>query len=136
MATTKVIITGPLFDGSAAAAAAEFTTQIAAELAVVGRDWIRLDTQRMDKSGRGGTGAAAGGVELIGLGPSWVIRGGIREGQYAWPWLEGTSKRNASTGFRGYGSFRRTRLRLRTQARPLIDQRLGEFTARLGGGEA
>jgi hypothetical protein len=135
MPTTKVILSGPLFDGEAAAAAAEFTDSLAGEVAAIGRDWIKLDTQRMTKTGSD-TGAAAGGVELSGGSGSYIISGGIREGEYAWPWLEGTSKRNESTGFKGYGSFRRTRLRMRKQVRPFAQEQLEKYLARMGGGEA
>jgi hypothetical protein len=133
MPTTKVIMTGPVFDGQAAVAARDFTRALSAEIAEIGRDWIKLDTQRMDKSGRGGTGAAAGGVKLAGSGENWVISGGIRKGVYAWPWLEGTSRRNQTTGFKGYGSFRRTRLRMRKQVTPYAQAELAKFIERMGG---
>ena len=134
MATTKVTLTGPLFSGEAQQAAAEFTASLVKEVAEIGRDWIRLDTERMTKSGSD-TGAAAEGVELAGSGMQWVISGGVREGRYSWPWLEGTSRRNASTGFAGYGTFRRTRLRMRTQVTPFAQVRLEEYLALMGGGE-
>jgi hypothetical protein len=133
--TTKITISGPLFSGEAARAAADFTSSLAGEIAEVGRDWIRLDTARMTRSGSD-TGQAAAGVQLAGGNGSYTIRGGIREGRYAWPWLEGVSRRNASTHFSGYHSFRRTRLRLRKQIMPLADQRLSEFLARMGGTSA
>lgn len=132
MATTKVTLTGPLFDGSAAAAAKDFTGSIGGEIAEIGRDWVRLDTDRMTRSGRN-TGAAAGGVELAGGNGRYVISGGIRKGEYSWPWLEGTSRRNQSTGFKGYGTFRRTRLRMRKQVTPFAQIRLEEYLARMGG---
>jgi hypothetical protein len=134
MATTKIVMTGPIFDGQAEAAARDFTRALAAEIAEIGRDWIKLDTQRMDKSGRGGTGDAAGGVKLAGSGGSQVISGGIRKGVYAWPWLEGTSRRNQTTGFKGYHSFRRTRLRMRKQVTPYAQAELAKFIERMGGG--
>ena len=135
MATTKVILSGPLFDGEAAAAASEFTASLAKEIAEIGATWIKLDTQRMNKSGRGDTGRAAGGVKLAGSGSQWVISGGIHKGEYAWPWLEGTSKRNQSTGFKGYKTFSRTRARIRKQATPFAQERLKSYLAEMGGGE-
>lgn len=133
MASTRVILRGPLFDGEAERAARDYTRAIAREMAEIGQTWIRLDTSRMDRSGRGGTGQAAEGVELAGAGGSYVIRGGIRAGQYAWPWLEGDSRRNQSTAFKGYHSFRRTRLRMRRQAAPYAQELLREFIGRMGG---
>jgi hypothetical protein len=135
MATTRVKISGPLFDGQAEEAAARFCAEITKEIAEYGQFMIKMDTQRMDKSARGGTGRAAEGVQLTGAGTSYTIRGGIREGESDWPWLEGTSKRNASTGFKGYGSFRRARLRLRKTGAAIADLRLKEFIAAMGGGE-
>jgi hypothetical protein len=132
MATTKIVLSGPLFTGEASAAARDFVDSVAHEVAEIGQDWIRLDTQRMVKSGSD-TGAAASGVQLTGSGGQYVIRGGLRKGEYAWPWLEGTSKRNQSTGFKGYGTFRRTRLRMRTQVRPFAQARLEEYLLRMGG---
>jgi hypothetical protein len=132
MATTKVTMTGPLFNGQAAAAAAEFTQAFAAELAEVARDWIKLDTQRMTRSGSD-TGAAASGVKLSGEGATWVVSGGINKGLYAWPWLEGTSRRNKSTPFAGYHTFRRTRLRMRTQVSALAELRMQPYLERMGG---
>jgi hypothetical protein len=134
MATTRIKLSGPLFDGQAEKAAKDFTDSLAGEIAEIGRDWIKLDTQRMTKSGSD-TGAAAAGVELAGGNGAYVIRGGIRKGQYAWPWLEGASRRNQSTGFKGYHSFRRTRLRMRKQVTPFAELRLEEYLARMGGGE-
>ena len=134
MPTTKVTLTGPVFNGEAAAAARDFTRALSAEIAEIARDWVKLDTQRMDRSGRGGTGAAAGGVKLSGEGANWVVSGGISEGVYAWPWLEGTSRRNRSTGFKGYHTFRRTRARMRKQVTPYAQKELAAFIGRMGGG--
>jgi hypothetical protein len=134
MGTVKVVLTGPLFTGEADAAARDFTDSLAGEVAEIGRDWIRLDTERMTRSGSD-TGAAAEGAVLAGGNGAYTITGGIREGRYAWPWLEGTSRRNQSTGFGGYHTFRRTALRMRKQVTPFAQQRLEEYLARMGGGE-
>lgn len=135
MAKTKVVITGPLFDGQADAAARDFLNALTREVAEVGRDWIRLDTTRMTKSGSD-TGQAAEGVRLTGAGTSYVISGGISQGKYSWPWLEGESKRNQSTKFKGYHTFRRTRLRMRKQVTPYAQELLDKYLAAMGGGEA
>jgi len=135
MATTKITMTGPLFDGRAPRAAQAYTETLAAEIGAIGQTWIKLDTERMTKSGSN-TGAAAEGVMLNGSGMTFTISGGIRKGEFDWPWLEGTSKRNQSTGFRGYKSFRRTRLRMRKAIPPYARQLLGKFIAEMGGGLA
>lgn len=136
MATTKVVIKGPLFDGRADEAAREFTDKLAREVAEIGVTWIKVEAHGMDRSGRGGTGKAAGGVEgPIGSGGTYVIKGGIRKGEYAWPWLEGTSKRNQSTRFKGYHTFRRTRLRMRKQVTPYAQTLLERYLLMMGGSE-
>jgi hypothetical protein len=135
MPTTRVTLTGPIFDGQALAAAREMTDSLARELAEIGRDWIRIEAMGMDKSGRGGTGRAAAGVHLDGGNGAYRIFGGIHQREYAWPWLEGDSRRNQSTGFKGYHTFRRTRLRLRKQAGPYIEAKLQEYLALMGGGQ-
>lgn len=134
MATTKIRIEGPLFTGEAEDAAAEFMRALTREVAEIGQHMIAVEAHGFDKSGRGGTGAAAEGVQLTGAGTSYVISGGIREGEYSWPWLEGDSKRNASTGFKGYHTFRRTRLRMRRQVTPYAQVLLYRYLARMNGG--
>ena len=134
MAKVKIVLKGPLFDGGASSAAKDFTDSLALEVAEIGRDWIKLDTQRMTKSGSD-TGQASAGVEMSGGNGAYVIKGGIRAGKYAWPWLEGTSKRNQSTGFKGYKSFSRTTLRMRKQVSPFAQARLEQYLAQMGGSE-
>ena len=132
MARVKIILTGPLFDGQAAGAAKDFTDSIANEIAQIGRDWIRLDTQRMTKSGSD-TGQAAEGVKMSGGNGAYVISGGIHEEQVrTWPWLEGTSKRNQSAraSTRAISSFSRTTLRMRKQVTPFAQARLEQYLTR------
>ena len=133
MATTKIRLEGPLFTGEAEKAAAEFSRDLTREIAEIGRDWIKIEAHGFSKSGRN-TGAAAEGVMLTGAGTSYTISGGIRQGEYSWPWLEGESKRNVSTGFKGYKTFRRTRLRMRKQVTPYAQLLLHRYLARMNGG--
>jgi hypothetical protein len=86
----------------------------------------------MTKSGSD-TGQASEGVKMVGAAGVYTISGGIHEGKYAWPWLEGDSKRNQSTGFKGYHTFRRTRLRMRKQVTPFARDRIREYLLRMGG---
>lgn len=132
MTTTKIKITGPVFDGEAAKAAAAFTATLSRQVAYSGQLMIQTEAHGFDKSSRN-TGAAADGVELIGQGADWVIRGGIRAGQYSWPWLEGTTQRNTTTGFKGYKTFSRTRARMRLQVTPFAQAELEKFVAAMGG---
>lgn len=132
MPTTKVKIEGPLFDGEAQKAADEFTAALARQVAEIGQTWIKVEAHGFDRSGRN-TGAAADGVELAGEGRNYVIRGGIRAGSYSWPWLEGTTQRNTTTGFKGYKTFSRTRARMRKQVTPFAQAELEKFIAAMGG---
>jgi hypothetical protein len=133
MAKTKVTITGPLFDGIADAAAADFAKELVHEVAEIGVAWIKTEAHGFDRSGRN-TGAAADGVMLTGSGTSYVISGGIRKGEYSWPWLEGTSQRNVGSSFKGYKTFRRTRLRMRKQVSPYAQLLIHRYIARMNGG--
>lgn len=133
MPKTKVIISGPLFTGEAEKAAAEFSRDLTREIAEIGQTWIKVEAHGFDKSGRN-TGAAAEGVQLTGAGTSYTISGGIRQGEYSWPWLEGESQRNQTTAFKGYKTFRRTRLRMRKQVTPYAQLLLHRYLARMNGG--
>ena len=134
MPTTNVVLTGPLFDGQAASAARDFADSLAHEIAEIGKTWIQVEAHGYDKSGRGGSGAAAAGVKgPTGSNGTYTISGGIAEGKYAWPWLEGTSRRNQSTGFKGYSTFKRTRQRMRTQVTPFAQSRFEQYLLEMGG---
>lgn len=125
---------GPLSDGRAGAAVEEFTTAAAKRIARTGRDWIRVEAMAMDRSGRGGTGRAAAGVLVQDRGPGLeAIWGSMVEGQVWWPWLEGTSKRNRSTSFKGYHTFRRTRRLLSDHALDITASLADDMTRRMGG---
>lgn len=135
MPTTKVKLEGPLFTGEAEKAAAGFLAELSFQVALSGQLMIKIEAHGFDKSGRN-SGAAADGVELVGQGANYVIRGGIRAGQYSWPWLEGTTQRNTTTKFKGYKTFSRTRGRMRKQVTPFAQAELEKFVAAMGGGEA
>lgn len=124
---------GPLFDGRAVAASHEFLNKATQRLAETGRDWIMIDANAMDRSGRGGTGRAAAGVLIYDRGDGRAIFGEMNAGQVWWPWLEGTSKRNRSTRFGGYHTFRKTRQRLADHLQDIVRPLLDEFLAKIGG---
>lgn len=50
------------------------------------------------------------------------------------PWLEGTSRRNQTTRFKGYRTFRQTRLWMRKKAGPEAQKLLDKYVAKLNGG--
>lgn len=47
------------------------------------------------------------------------------------PWLEGTDKRNKTTRFRGYATFRRVRDLLAAKAQVIADQLMDQYIRRL-----
>ena len=48
------------------------------------------------------------------------------------PWLEGTSQRNQSTRFKGYGTFRKVKLWVKKRVPELLAKRIATFTAKYG----
>jgi hypothetical protein len=124
---------GPIFDGRAEAAAHDWAEATVKELAAVGADWIRIAANEMDKSGRGGTGRAAAGVVIYDHGLTQTIYGEQKEGEVWWPWLEGISKRNDSTRFGGYHTFRTTRRRLTGVVQTVADAEFRKFAPAMGG---
>ena len=48
------------------------------------------------------------------------------------PWLEGTSNRNQSTRFKGYGTFRKAKLLVKKRVPELLAKRIAAFTAKYG----
>jgi hypothetical protein len=139
MAKSRMEVTmtrsGPLFDGEADAAVKEWLDATKMDVAETGADWIRLAAHAMDRSGRGGTGAAAEAVTVSRFGGFNDARvlGGMVKGRVWWPWLEGDSTRNVKSKFKGYHTFRLTRLRLRRYVTPVAQKRLEEFIGRMGG---
>ncbi len=49
------------------------------------------------------------------------------------PWLEGVSRRNATTRFKGYASFRRARQELERRAPEIAERTMRRFIDRLAG---
>jgi hypothetical protein len=126
---------GPLFDGEASVAVREWIDASLRETSETGADWIRIAAMGMDKSGRGGTGHAAAAVHVTRLGPveGYRIWGGMVKGEVWWPWLEGVSRRNVRSKFKGYLAFRTARYKLQRYEKPVFEARLAEFIGRMGG---
>ena len=125
---------GPIIEGRAPEIVRQFMADATLRVAQTGQDWIRLDADAMDRSGRGGTGRAAAGVLLKGGGDQRVIWGDMVKGEVWWPWLEGVSKRNATTRFGGYHTFRKTRQRLEQHLAEILRPLVDEMIRRLDGG--
>jgi hypothetical protein len=140
--TVRVDLSGPIPDGAAPHIVNDFSEKATLRLAETAQDWIKVDANAMDKSGRGGTGRAAEGVTLssrtsvaFGVGGSVtrVVFGEMIKGQVWWPWLEGTSKRNRSTHFTGYHTFRKNRAKLEDHLQEIIRPLVDDMVRQLGG---
>ena len=136
-----VDISGPVFDGRAEQDVNKVLEATARTLAIEGRAVIAAQALTMNKSGRAGTGpggfgAAAGAVVAYdnwSASGNWVIYGGMKEYYFWWPWLEGTSKRNDSTRFKGYHTFREEAGRLNRRAEAVAEAELDKYIGDMGG---
>jgi hypothetical protein len=133
---------GPIIEGRGPEVLHEFMDRATLRLAETAADWIRTDANAMDRSGRGGTGRAAAGVTLKSRTSNLVLGAGTQErvvwgemisGQVWWPWLEGKSKRNRSTRFKGYHTFRDAKKKLDANMQEIIRPIVDDMVRKLGG---
>lgn len=127
----RLDVSGPLADGTADRALAEWeqnTSRALADEAVA-----MLGHFPMDRTGRA-TGAFREHLRPVRKTRAvMTVPGPMIEGVTWAPWLEGTSRRNRSTGFRGYRLFRKTRRSLRERAADIGQAELDKIMPRLGG---
>lgn len=128
--TAYVRPSGPIADGLGAAVMEKFTA--AARQAIADEGAKMLREFPMDKSGRARGGFQAN-LHVLQAGSAVRIRGGLVTGVTWAPWLEGTSKRNMSTSFKGYHLFRKTRLELDRRAAEISEAKLQEYLPQIGG---
>jgi hypothetical protein len=125
------VITGPIADGTAIKACAEWAERVTGRLGDEAVDL--LGKFPMDKTGR-----ARGGFEenlhAVRKSPVRVDVRGPQVKGVAWSsWLEGTSSRNQSTKFKGYHLFRKTRAELDKRSPEIGQAVLDELMPELGG---
>ena len=124
-------VSGPLADGEADKAAQEWARNTTQALADKGIELLRAFP--MNKSGKA-RGAFENALKTERVSPTETrIPGPMQRGVVWSPWLEGTSKRNDSTGFKGYGLFRKTRLQLQKMAPQVAQAELEKVLPRMGG---
>lgn len=121
---------GPIFDGRADAALSAWAHDTARELGDLGVRELRSFT--MNKSGRAHGGFQAN-LHVYSEGPEARVPGPMIRGVTWSPWLEGTSKRNSSTGFGGYRLFRKTAARLRRRAAETGQRVMRRYIGQMGG---
>jgi len=127
----RAVITGPIADGTAIKACTEWAERTSGALGDAAVDMLRQFP--MNKTGR-----ARGGFQEVlhpvRKSPTQVnVAGPMVQGVTWAPWLEGTSSRNQSTGFKGYHLFRKTRAELDKRAPEIGQKILGELMPDLGG---
>lgn len=139
---------GPLSNGEAEKAAQDWatnTTQAIADKGVEmlrGWTWDRGGGQGRDTSGRftrresgRARGAFRAALKTVRKSPTQVNIPGPQQRGVAWsPWLEGITRRNESTGFKGYHLFRETRKQLNKLAPDIAQTELEKVLPRMGGG--
>lgn len=129
--TADVEAGGPIFEpGRAKAVLDAWAHDTARELGDQGVTELRAFP--MDKTGRARGGFQAN-VHSEVNGPVARIRGPMIRGVTWAPWLEGTSTRNSSTGFKGYRLFRKTRLSLQRKAVDVGQRVMRRYIGDLGG---
>lgn len=125
-----VEVAGPLMEGRGPAVLARFFDDAAQLVAERGQEELR---KRLTGKPKHPSGASAGAIVIRDFKKGRTIITDYPEVLYG-PWLEGVSSRNVSTGFKGYRSFKLTRGRLRKQLTEIIQARLDQAVAELGGG--
>lgn len=132
MASMKIKIQasvkGPLADGTAHQAVRDWLDASKQDVADLAVDKLRAVT--MDRTGRA-TGHYQQMIRTTLLNYKDVL---VDDPVIYGPWLEGTSKRNESTRFKGYRLWRRTKLRVAREAPKIAEAKLPEYLGRMGGG--
>lgn len=82
----------------------------------------------MDKTGRG-TGHYQSEIQTTTLRYNDIL---VRDPVVYGPWLEGTSKRNRDTRFKGYHLWRLTRQRVQERAPQIAEDRLKVYASAIG----
>jgi hypothetical protein len=123
---------GPLMDGSAEPIIKTWLDGVKKDIAQEGLNELRAFV--MDKTGRA-TGHYQSGITTTLLSYNDLKISNPTEAGFAYgPWLEGFSKRNRSTRFKGYHLWRLTAQRLQERAPKIAEAKLPELIQRLGGG--
>jgi len=127
-ADVQLIISGPIFGGAAAGTTALFLAEAQRRVA---EQFLANVQQYLDQSIKHPTPYYETQIMVQHLGHDDVVHDrGIIYG----PWLEGTSRRNQTTRFKGYASFRRARQALVPRIPELIGYILSHYVSQMNGG--
>ncbi len=123
---SDVIMIGPIFDGRAQAALDEYVRVMPQKIAEKGQQMVRDHLNTVLKENRG---VYVSRVYVRDEASTWVIGNGM---VYS-PWLEGVSRRNESTRFKGYRTFRLVGQELDSEAEPMAEEILRPYLAEMNG---
>ena len=127
MATTEVIMTGPLFDGrmqsQANAAVAEATYKIAQQVSA-DVHWV------LDRDIKHPTPYYETQINIRPVAQDLSVND---RGVIYGPWLEGTSSRNQTTRFKGYAAFRRAFAEAKEYAQLMTNKIVSKYLGGMGG---
>lgn len=122
-----VTMTGPLFDGRAEPLVEHFLTDTEEDIAQEGENRVHA---RLGQVLRHPTGHYESRVQTDrSVGDISITDSGIVYG----PWLEGVSRRNQTTSFKGYHTFRIVGQQLDADAGRMLQQRMPRLIQELGG---
>lgn len=125
MITVTVTVHGRLFTGAAAGEIRRGLDDAVRDVADRGMVEVR---RRLGGVLRHPTGRYSSSIRVERAHTDRAITdGGIVYG----PWLEGVSRRNQTTRFKGYQTFRRTTGQLQRDAVPIADRHIGRAVSRL-----
>lgn len=121
----EVRTSGPIFDGTAARVISAYCDDSERAIADQGVTMVRA---ALNGVLRHPTGYYESQIQTDRLaGDSVVTDGGVVYG----PWLEGTSRRNQTTRFKGYRTFRLTKQRLQARAGEIAEHQLRPYLGRM-----
>lgn len=124
----EVSASGPLADGTAHDIIREWIDDSKKDIADYAVQQLRA--VKMDKTGRG-TGHYQEGIQTALVGYNDVL---IHNPIVYGPWLEGTSRRNESTRFKGYHLWRQAKQKTNEQASRIAEDKLPDYLARIEAG--
>jgi len=123
---TEVRFEGPLFDGSAEWMLTHGIEQARIEFAEDAKLSVKAQTRQF----RAPTGRYEGLINIV----NESFRSRVRPGVLPYVrWLEGTSRRNQTTRFKGYHVFRKARENIEGRAVPFFEQQLEPVIRRING---
>lgn len=117
--------TGPLFNGQASAAITDFTNELKKQIAEEGQKDVKAQLGMVLKNP---TGYYEGHIQTTNLSNAYSINDSdVIYGA----WLEGVGRRNSTTRFKGYATFRKMAQTLDRKVEAIANRVLQHFIGRM-----